>query len=401
MESTVVEPADQLLVRPHKLFRKGLSFPPAVETQYLRYHNQRKAELIQFSFAVGTTIYLILLLLEWGMVSSRLPGSVLAVLLLTGIPNAAPPLVARLAPRWRGMLYLLTPAVLAFDGVVHIYAIAVAHDYGIAFPYNLLALQLIFLLLLSGSIARHAVPLAGATVVAYTAALCGAGLPQHELFENIFMLGATFMLCSIACLLVERAERYAWLKARQVRQISLRDHLTGLNNRRHLFEQGPQLLRQARREDKPISALFADVDYFKLYNDTLGHMAGDGALRSIADAMRTVARRPFDLVTRPGGEEFVVLLYDCELDNAIDIAEELRSRIEALAIPHPRSPHGHVTISVGVACTPDALIPLKSLLDAADQALYQAKAQGRNTVRCYNDIPPRNSDGEQQTLTLR
>ncbi len=400
MDVKAARPGAKDVVRRPRLFSKGLRFPRALERQYLRHHNQRKAELIQFTFGIGTALYVLLLLAEWQWITLQFPLQNLLALIVAGLPNAIPPAVAKFVPQWRRWLHVITPAVLAFDGGVHVYIMSVAQAHGIPFPYALLAVHLTFLLLLSGSLVRHAIPVAGIVFTAYISVIASANLPRHELMENFFVLGADFLLCSIACLLMERSERYAWLKERQVRQISLRDHLTGLSNRRHLFEQGPQMLRHARREGKAVSALFADVDYFKLYNDSLGHMAGDTALRTIAEALLTVARRPLDLVTRPGGEEFVLLLYDCDLDSAIAIAEEARGRVEALAIPHPRSPLGHVTICLGVACTPDSMVPLRSLLNAADQALYQAKAQGRNAVRCYTQIPTPPTDAEQQSLRL-
>jgi diguanylate cyclase (GGDEF)-like protein len=385
--------------RPRRL-RHGLKFPRSLERQYLRHHDQSKAELIQFTFGIGAALYLLLLIAEWQWITQRLPQGTLPILITAGVPNVVPPVVARFMPQWRRWLHVIAPSVLVFDGIVHVQAIAFAQTHGIQFPYGLLAVHLTFLLLLSGTLVRHAIPLGFVMLGTYVVRILGAGLPGNQVLEYIFVLGADFVLCSIAGLMMERSERNAWLKTRQVRQISLRDHLTGLSNRRHLFEQGPQMLRQARREKKAVSALFADVDYFKLYNDSLGHMAGDVALRTIAETLRTVARRPLDLVTRPGGEEFVLLLYDCDLDSAIVIAEEARSRVEALAIPHPRSPLGHVTISLGVASSADAMVPLRSLLNAADQALYQSKAQGRNSVRCYTQAPPRAADGEQQSLLL-
>ncbi len=175
--------------------------------------------------------------------------------------------------------------------------------------------------------------------------------------------------------------RTAELKAanQELRQISQRDGLTGIANRR-LFD--ASLAREwgrCARGHHDLSLVLVDVDFFKQYNDRLGHIEGDAALKSVASALEKVARRPTDLAARYGGEEFVLLLPETDEAGALVIAESARAAIESLGITHPQSKVGeHLTISLGVASANASTCDADTLLAGADTALYEAKQRGRN-----------------------
>lgn len=159
------------------------------------------------------------------------------------------------------------------------------------------------------------------------------------------------------------------------------DDLTGLNNRRTLGEILDQEWRRARRTRSVFSLLFVDLDRFKGYNDTYGHQAGDDALAAVARCIDDNVRRPMDSVARYGGEEFVVVLPDTPAEGAAFIAEKIRSAISALAIEHAGSEYGHITASIGAAAwAPEQDGDVTAVIRAADEALYNAKATGRNRV---------------------
>lgn len=167
----------------------------------------------------------------------------------------------------------------------------------------------------------------------------------------------------------------------ELARLAAEDQLTGLPNRRHFNEALTREWDRSGRTRKPLALLFMDVDYFKRYNDSLGHLAGDECLVSIARAIRSAVMRPADLAARYGGEEFVVLLPETEVDGAMDVARRVLEAIDAMAIPHPASAvAGHVTASIGVA----VMVPLgeksQRLVDAADAALYEAKGSGRHRI---------------------
>lgn len=167
-----------------------------------------------------------------------------------------------------------------------------------------------------------------------------------------------------------------------LRMLASLDGLTGVPNRRIFDERLNAEWRACRRSGSALSLLMVDVDHFKLYNDHYGHLDGDQCLKSIASALASSVERGRDMLARFGGEEFVCLLPDTDLEGAKHIAEKLRQAVEELAIPHVESKTAAtVTVSLGVATTArcDALEP-PDLLKVADEQLYLAKQSGRNRV---------------------
>lgn len=165
------------------------------------------------------------------------------------------------------------------------------------------------------------------------------------------------------------------------RQLSFNDGLTGLYNRAWLNEMLPKLVSRAAHDGRPLSLVMIDLDHFKRFNDTHGHMAGDGALAAAASVLRN-ALRPTDFALRYGGEEMMALLPDTPQDLAVVVAERLCERLRgAVVFSDMRLALPHVTGSFGVA----SLVPGRdgdALMAAADAALYRAKEQGRNRVCC-------------------
>lgn len=166
----------------------------------------------------------------------------------------------------------------------------------------------------------------------------------------------------------------------KVHELSITDHLTGLYNRRYLNERMATEWARSARHDVPLSVLLADVDNFKRINDELGHDRGDDVLGGVARLLQSLARKE-DLVSRFGGEEFIIVLPDTNRQGALQLAERLRAGVEGL---HLLGPGQTVTISVGVACFPEYRPEnYEDLFSAADQAMYRAKSSGKNRVVAY------------------
>lgn len=179
-------------------------------------------------------------------------------------------------------------------------------------------------------------------------------------------------------------ERTSELEAanNKLRYLSEMDGLTNIANRRHFDQVLQEEWQRSSLANQPLSVILLDVDYFKLYNDHYGHLAGDDCLKQLAQVIAGCACRRGDLAARFGGEEFIILLPNTSLLGALTIAEKIRSAAAQLDLPHAHSPWGKVTCSLGVATQiGQAETSPLSLLSLADKALYIAKAEGRNCVR--------------------
>ncbi len=167
---------------------------------------------------------------------------------------------------------------------------------------------------------------------------------------------------------------------------SITDGLTGLSNRRALDQQLHREVHIANRNKWKIAVLLMDIDFFKAYNDTYGHIAGDECLKHVATALLQCKKRQNDFVGRYGGEEFIFILPNTELDGAQKVAMDILNKINALEIKHDTSPIApHITLSIGISIYHhDCPSKFETIIKNADTALYQAKSQGKNCIQHFN-----------------
>lgn len=236
-------------------------------------------------------------------------------------------------------------------------------------------------------------------LVAVGLLLPGVHINSHFVVYYMVLCAGIAMFCLIAQFIADQSRRREFLqkiiihrKNQQLRKLNLYlrdlaelDALTGIANRRYFDGVLDEELRRARRREYPVALLMCDIDFFKSYNDLLGHVQGDACIRQVAQLIKEQARRPGDLAARYGGEEFAVILPALDASEAQKIAQMICLKVAGQRIPHPGSRIAdHVTISIGVS----ALIPVddisqKQLINQADEALYRAKNQGRNQVQVY------------------
>ncbi|MCL2189516.1 MAG: diguanylate cyclase [Defluviitaleaceae bacterium] len=179
---------------------------------------------------------------------------------------------------------------------------------------------------------------------------------------------------------------------RLIHNISITDELTGIGNRRFFYAQLEQEWQRALRHRASLAFMMMDIDRFKPYNDTYGHLQGDKALKVVAETIKNSLSRAIDKCARWGGEEFAVILPDTDLKGAREVAERMRSSVEKLSIPLDDKTNTCVTISTGIQCivpTHDEEYNLKNFVSDADMALYHAKELGRNRSCATEDIPRR------------
>jgi len=164
--------------------------------------------------------------------------------------------------------------------------------------------------------------------------------------------------------------------------LSLEDALTGLHNRRYFEMQLELEWKRESRNKKILTLMVIDIDYFKLYNDTYGHAEGDECLKGVSHVLQSCLHRSTDVIARIGGEEFVVMLPDIDVDGALTLANQMQQQLHQAELVHATSPIGdNVTVSIGIASVlPDDSVTALGLFKAADKALYKAKTKGRNQV---------------------
>lgn len=364
----------------------------ALEADFRRYHLAEFLPRMRKSLPVALALFLAFAMLDAlslpplvrdGVLGLRL-GGIVPVLALTWVA-----LYVRSLREW--LQWLVSASALASGlGIVGIIWVARVHAFGL--PYEGIILATFFSYFLTG-LRFVAASLCGWLVfLAYVAMELHVGLNGDTLLYNAFFLATANLIGCFGNHLLEQAVRQNFCSMVQLHRLAERDFVTGLLNRRAFSTRATGIWREALRDGRSIGIAMVDVDHFKHYNDHYGHAAGDVALQSVAHVIAEHARRPLDACARYGGEEFVVLWYDVDADHAMALAQRMCQAVQALGLPHVASPTaGVVSISVGLVCTAvHNAAQWDAALRAADQALYQAKQQGRNRV-CAAD--PRTAAG--------
>ncbi len=364
----------------------------ALEADFRRYHLAEFLPRMRKSLPVALALFLAFAMLDAlslpplvrdGVLGLRL-GGIVPVLALTWVA-----LYVRSLREW--LQWLVSASALASGlGIVGIIWVARVHAFGL--PYEGIILATFFSYFLTG-LRFVAASLCGWLVfLAYVAMELHVGLNGDTLLYNAFFLATANLIGCFGNHFLEQAVRQNFCSMVQLHKLAERDFVTGLLNRRAFSTRATGIWRQALRDGRSIGIAMVDVDHFKHYNDHYGHAAGDVALQSVAHVIAEHARRPLDACARYGGEEFVVLWYDVDADHAMALAQRMCQAVQALGLSHVASPTaGVVSISVGLVCTAvHNAAQWDAALRAADQALYQAKQQGRNRV-CVAD--PRTAAG--------
>jgi diguanylate cyclase (GGDEF)-like protein len=203
--------------------------------------------------------------------------------------------------------------------------------------------------------------------------------------ESDLNLLASF--ANLASLMIERT--WALERSFQLEKLSITDHMTGLYNHRFLRTRLEEELNRSTRNGLNLSVIFIDLDFFKVYNDISGHLAGDAALKKVAEILK-VSVRDMDVVVRYGGEEFCIVLPDTSKKEAVHVAERIRQEIEKERFSNEENlPFGRLTASFGIASFPEDGHTFTTLIHSADLALYKAKAEGRNRVELGRPVLPK------------
>lgn len=304
--------------------------------------------------------------------------------------------------RWQQSILMLS--TLGGAAAFMLMAFFVTSPLGRIYIDTVMLIQLFGLLLLRMQFS-YAVPSVLVIVAGVSFALLNLTFPgsAHDHLIDLMLIVFAGVLCLVANYLIERSVRSDYLQQRMLefRQEDLEasnshlqkllrsDALTGIFNRRHFDSHLSDEFRRAERGNYPVALLMLDVDYFKPYNDTYGHQAGDETLAKVAQTLAFFARRPGDVAARYGGEEFALILPGSSEEDAMAIAEEVVTNIYEQHLVHKSSRIcDRLTVSIGVASVqPDGVSQDEAVLIAkADQALYLAKNTGRNRARTWSSI---------------
>lgn len=364
--------------------REGLRFDRPLETEYVRARLWDSRTLIRAACTLGV------MLSAERAVGRFLTGSwhepvviTLAFVLLMTIALAALSWTSLFERAYEPFAQVIVPTRNAI-AAIPIAAGAAAGSFELLLFLPLMVVGPFFFLGL-----RFRVALMSALLMlgSFSIAAVVAGLAVPFVARAAVFLALCIVACAVCARHFERWCRTSFLESRLITEMVELDPLTGAKNRRVFDEQLARLWQQAVEDRRPLAVLLIDVDHFKAFNDRYGHQAGDQALRRVAHALKALVNRPLDVVTRYGGEEFAVLLYDVAASQAEQIADQMRRAVTDLGIEHRASRTcATVSVSVGVAAIePGSARKPRGATQLADEALYEAKLRGRNSVVVLDD----------------
>ena len=381
---------------------KWLRFPTVLERDNNEAHAEQRKQHLAVATIVGLIIYNVYTLSGWPMfadikdavVTVQIIFSALVLILTVGGYRK------KISPFWQEALYSAGASILA---ILSVWLLSQSHQTTV---YNYVVC-LVLLPLFSGVGARQpfwfTLPSAVITVVA-TALLFRPGNEQQTLIfeESFFILANCTVYTLLAAYTLEHGVRKEWLLsqlergrrgalttlAQRLQLLSIQDPLTGLCNRRQFETDFARVWAEAQTIEAQASLMIIDVDYFKRYDDGYGHPAGDVCLKEVSRALAQVALANKGLSARLGGEEFGILLANCSLERAVQVGQQVCDAVFAAGIEHRYSDTAaFVTVSVGAATLQaKAGMDQRLLLVAADDALYKAKAAGRNRVSWATEV---------------
>lgn len=387
-------------VEPTSWFRT-IIFPDKTseeEQEFRRYFQRRVLPMAQIALLIAIFLLIAVCVLDWMVMPPEFALPAIAfrlstmMLLLVGLFIAS--LIWPASPK----IPYAFMVVGALNGVGTIIVGGIAARSGTEFVLWGTIFVTFYVYLVCGLRFRQATVAGWPVFLTFFAMGLATNAPFVKMAYGTLFLVFTNLIGMYASFLFEMDSRELFQKKKLLKKLARTDGLTGIDNRRSFDEHLDNIWLQARREEHMIAVLLVDIDHFKLYNDCYGHGPGDECIQAVASTLASSVHRPFDQVARYGGEEFAVVLYDPTEQYVRDYADALVDQVAALEIEHKASDIAEVvTISVGAAVMrPAESNEPEQLLRKADDALYEAKEQGRNRAYVYQLKNPLHA-----TTTLR
>jgi len=369
----------------------------AMEVDFRRHYLERMLPYIRASLGLGIALVVIVSVIDMLLAPKAFFEPVVPLRLITMLlPLAVAMGAVIFLKERRGLPYLLAGvSVVVGSSAIWIDTLAAGSD--IPGTSWLIVYITFNAYLLLGLTFRQSVVVGWSLFVLFGAIGLAQGIPPQQLTYGALFLGGCNLVGSWGAFMLERSARELFDNKRELVRLAHTDGLTGLFNRRTFDQHLRQVWKQTQREEKHIAVIVADIDHFKLYNDCYGHRLGDDCIKAVADVLANSVSRPLDMVARYGGEEYVILLYDPDPEFLQSYAEGLCQDVADLEVEHKASETLLcVSLSIGAALTDaSSNVATDQLIRQADDALYEAKHQGRNRAVVY-----RTEWGQQTTANL-
>ncbi len=357
-----------------------LKFSGALEQEFQNFFGKKRLSRLRMAIPIGALLTLLFQLSDFFRFDSTQWGDLMT---LRGIA------LIGLIPLWHLVhkkkiedLQLISAVALCIYGLASSLILGIISNAGYDAPIYTFIVILMFCYFMGDLGFRVAVTTAILITITYPLGQYLMGFSFYEYDRNIFFLLVFNALGIPGAWYIDYSAREQFLNRQLLAKMAMYDSLTSLPNRRSFFSDIARLCRQADRDGTSLAVAMLDVDRFKNYNDHFGHMAGDRALQKISSVLTHSVKRPFDNVGRYGGEEFALVWYDCDENQAHRLADTLRKDIQALGIKQaPEVEPPVITVSIGVCVRPSTShYDEDRAISIADKALYKAKTAGRNQV---------------------
>ena len=357
-----------------------LQFNDFVEEEFRQHYaqsNVQRARIMPILTMAGTLIAIGLMLADPQSNLVMLSYNVFGVL-----PVMTFTLYASTKPRWHRFYQVMLATSTLVVGLWVTSIVTRASLAGMPYYFAAEIAWLFVVWMIVGLPFRHAAVVASIISFFYILGNFYWDFTTGELAFGAMLLAFVNGFGGLACYQHEFAVRTSFLESKDLSELAERDGLTGLYNRRRYDKYIQRIWRQSRREKVQLTVMLIDIDHFKSFNDHYGHQAGDDALKAVANVIQMSAQRPLDFAARFGGEEFALILYGPDDEYGRELPEQIRQAVRKRKIHHEASPTDeYLTVSIGVAMVmPDAQRSMAGAIQMADEALYQAKEEGRNTI---------------------
>jgi diguanylate cyclase (GGDEF)-like protein len=371
---------------------KSLTFTGDLESEFRTFFHTRNVVKQRGAILVGILLLLILVPLDMSYLQGETRRFYLISRLWITIPILVVALVFTFRIRFQRYFSVFSFFILSFIGITTNIFVIYSRKVGIYSPYEGTILIIMVAFFLGGMRFRQSLSCIIIIALSYMI-LSSTFLPPDQFrLHRYFFIFATCLIGGVSAYTLEYQVRIAFLQRGALKSLAKTDPLTSLYNRGALNQKLNSLVEYAYREQKPLTLLLVDIDYFKNFNDFYGHIKGDNCLIQVAHALEKNCQRPLDFAGRYGGEEFLLMWFDASPNEAKSFAEKTKTSIDTLNIPHEKSQaHTCVTLSGGmVTGIPTRQDMAEAMLHQADQCLYRAKESGRNRI-IIQDLGEENS----------